>query len=127
MILLIFILLSQLFKTNGVPVITRKQIMEIPIYTLNNITENIYHDIIITASQGKLSYEFSIDTLLLQQKTPELRGSQNRNYIITELKEIFPDIRITSTRVHKFGNVWRASWKKGAFCEHLFEETEYEL
>ena len=82
---------------NGIlQIIPSNELRLIPLYV---IITHIYNTIIEKASNCELSYDFNIDKIIKNYGiNTKLATSNNKMYIINEIKRLFPGIKITEIR-----------------------------
>ena len=84
---------------------------------LHIIIEHIYDKIIEKASSGELSYSFNIDKLIKQYEINTIIATpNNKMYIINEIQQLFPDIKITEiqekTSCSLYNSYLNACWEE---------------
>ena len=103
-------------KDTVLNIIPSKELRLIPLYV---IITHIYEKIIENASGCETTYAFNIDQLIYKyyEFNTKLATSDNKTFIINEIKRLFPGIKITeigekyNTR-SRYNSYWKVCWEE---------------
>jgi hypothetical protein len=107
-------------KDTVLHIIPSKELRLIPLYI---IITHIYEKIIEKAGDCKFTYDFGIEQLIKEYgMNAKLATPGNKMFIISEIKRLFPGIKITEIvekysikshrHVDEYNSYWRASWEE---------------